>query len=57
MIQFWPWRQIPRPLAAGSFIDLTIEADYCIDGYGVIDGVIGDDLADRFSRWTKLLGS
>jgi len=40
-----------------TFIDLTIEADYCIDGYGVIDGVIGDDLADRFSRWTKLLGS
>jgi hypothetical protein len=40
-----------------TFIDLTIEAAYCIDGYGVIDGVTGDDLADRFSRWTKLLGS
>ncbi len=40
-----------------TFIDLTIEANYCISGYGVIDGYIGDDLADRFSRWSKLLGS
>ncbi|KKK84190.1 hypothetical protein LCGC14_2785840 [marine sediment metagenome] len=40
-----------------TYIDITIEAGYCLDGYGVLNGFIGDDLADRLSRWSKLLGS
>jgi hypothetical protein len=40
-----------------TYIGITIEAGYCLDGYGVLDGFIGDDLADRLSRWSKLLGS
>lgn len=40
-----------------TFIDFAVEADYCLEGYGVIAGYIGDSLADRFSRWSKLIGS
>ena len=40
-----------------TFIDFTVEAGYCLEGYGVIVGYIGDGLTDRFSRWLKLIGS
>ncbi|MBW1707487.1 MAG: hypothetical protein JRJ86_20380 [Deltaproteobacteria bacterium] len=39
-----------------TFVDLTIEAGYCLEGVGVIPGVIGEGLTDSFSRWSKLLG-
>jgi len=40
-----------------TFTDLIVEAGYCIEGFGVVVGYIGDGLADRFSRWSKLIGS
>ena len=43
--------------ADDTYIDITIEAGYCLDGYGVIAGYTGDSLADTFSRWSKLIGS
>ena len=37
-----------------TFIDLVIEAEYCLENFGVVPGYIGDSMADQFSRWTKL---
>ena len=37
-----------------TYIDLVIEAEYCVDGFGHVDGYIGDSLMDVISRWEKL---
>ena len=39
-----------------TFLDLTIEAGYCLEGVGIVSGFIGESLTDIFSRWSKLLG-
>ena len=39
-----------------TFLDLTIEAGYCLEGFGTVYGFIGEGLTDVFSRWSKLLG-
>ena len=39
-----------------TFVDLTIEAGYCLEGVGVVPGYIGEGLTDTFSRWSKLVG-
>ena len=38
-----------------TFVQIVIEAGYCIDGFGVIPGYIGEGLTDVMSRWLKLL--
>ena len=40
-----------------TFIDLTFEAGYCLEGFGVIVGYVGEGLTDAFSRWSKLFTS
>ncbi len=37
-----------------TFTNLSIESNYCLDGFGIIPGYIGEGLTDVFSRWTKL---
>ena len=37
-----------------TFIDLAVEAEYCLDGFGVVPGYIGDRIMDQLSRWSKL---
>jgi len=37
-----------------TFLNIVIEAEYCVDGFGHIDGYIGDGLNDVISRWAKL---
>jgi len=37
-----------------TFVDLVIEGEYCVDGFGHVDGFIGDGLNDVMSRWAKL---
>ena len=37
------------------FIDLIIEAGYCLEGFGVVPGYIGEGLTNLFSRWSKLV--
>ena len=37
-----------------TFINLVVEAEYCLDGFGVVTGYIGDSIMDRLSRWSKL---
>ena len=39
------------------FLDLSIEANYCLEGYGVIIGYVGEGVTDVFTRWAKLIGS
>jgi hypothetical protein len=36
-----------------SFVDLTIDAEYCLQGFGVVVGYVGEGLADIFGRWSK----
>jgi hypothetical protein len=37
-----------------TFVDIVIEAEYCVDGFGHVDGYIGEGLDDVISRWAKL---
>ena len=37
-----------------TFIDLVVEAEYCLDGFGVVPGYIGDSIMEQISRWSKL---
>ncbi len=39
-----------------TFLDLTTEAGYCLEGVGIIPGLIGEGLTHAFSRWSKLIG-
>jgi hypothetical protein len=39
-----------------TFIDIAIEAGYCLEGSGVVPGFIGEGVTDTFARWSKLLG-
>ena len=38
-----------------EFVDFNIEAGYCLDGFGVVTGYIGEALDDIFTRWSKLV--
>ena len=38
-----------------AFKDLVIEAGYCLEGYGVVLGYIGEGLTDLLTRWSKLI--
>ncbi len=37
-----------------TFIDFVIEADFCLDGFGVVPGWIGEGITDVLTRWSKL---
>jgi hypothetical protein len=36
-----------------AFVDLIIEAGYCLEGFGVVSGYIGEGLTNLLSRWAK----
>ena len=38
-----------------AFLDFVVEANYCLDGFGVVTGWIGEGLEDIFARWAKLV--
>ena len=38
-----------------TFVDLTIEANYCLDGFGLIRGWVGEGITDVMTRWSKLI--
>ena len=40
-----------------TFIEYSIEAGYCLDGFGIVSGYVGEGMKDIFSRWSKLIGS
>jgi len=39
-----------------TFIELTLEASLCLDGFGIVSGYIGKGVTDILSRWSKLIG-
>ena len=39
-----------------TFMNQVTEANFCLEGFGVIIGYIGEGLTDVFSRWSKLFG-
>ena len=36
-----------------TFINFTIEANFCLENFGVINGYIGDGITEVFSQWSK----
>ena len=38
-----------------GFVDLVVEAGYCVEGFGVVDGYIGEGVTKALSRWSKLI--
>ena len=36
------------------FLDLQIEANYCLANFGIVSGFIGEGVTDVISRWSKL---
>ena len=39
-----------------TFISITMEADYCLEYFGIILGFIGEGLTDVFARYSELIG-
>ena len=39
-----------------TFISIIMEADYCLEGFGLILGFIGEGLTDVFARYSELIG-
>ena len=37
-----------------DFFDLVTEAAYCLEGFGVVRGDIGESITNQLSRWSKL---
>jgi hypothetical protein len=40
-----------------TFVERSIEAGYCLDGFGIASGYIGEGVTNVLSRWSKLIGS
>ena len=38
-----------------EFVDIVIQAGYCLEGFGVVPGYIGEDLMGMFARWSELV--
>ena len=36
-----------------TFLDLAMEAGYCLENFGIIGGYIGDSIMDQLTRWSK----
>ena len=39
-----------------NFRDMVTEAGYCLEGFGVVRGFIGEGTTDQLARWSKLIG-
>ena len=40
-----------------TWIDLTIEASHCLDGFGVIRAWVGEGITDIMTRWSNLISA
>ena len=36
-----------------TFLNIAIEANYCLESFGIVPGYIGEGITDAFSRWSK----
>jgi hypothetical protein len=39
-----------------TFVDISIEAGYCLEGTGIVPGLIGEGVTNAFARWSKFIG-
>jgi hypothetical protein len=39
-----------------TYIEYVTEAGFCTEGFGIIDGSVGETVTDILSRWSKLIG-
>lgn len=39
-----------------TFLNFTVEAEYCLEGFGIIPAYVGESLADVLTRWVKHIG-
>jgi len=40
-----------------TFVQLSIEGGYCLDGLGVVPGYVGEGVTKVLTQWSKLIGS
>ena len=38
-------------------VELRVEANYCLSGFGTVFGYAGESLTKMFAQWAKLVGS
>jgi len=38
-------------------VELRLEANYCLSGFGIVFGYPGESLTKMFAQWAKLVGS
>jgi hypothetical protein len=48
--------KLPGVRQDDNFINFAMEANYCLEGFGVILGYIGEGLTDTFARYSELIG-
>ena len=48
--------QIDQLRRDDTYLDITIEAGYCLTAFGVVDGYTGEGTMNILSRWTKVAG-
>ncbi len=36
-----------------AFLDLATEAEYCLEGFGIVTGYLGDRIKNQLLRWSK----
>jgi len=39
-----------------TFVEYAIEAGYCLEGFGVVEGAFGEKVSDNLSLWSKHIG-
>lgn len=40
-----------------DFVQIIVEAEYYLEGFGIISGYTGEGLMDILTQWSKLIGS
>ena len=40
-----------------TFFEFTIEAGYCLDGFGIVPGFVAEGVTKTLSQWSKFIGS
>ncbi|MDH3202138.1 MAG: hypothetical protein OEM15_14700 [Myxococcales bacterium] len=48
--------QIDTLRRADKFRSMTLQCIYCLDGFGVVDAITGDQLNQMMAEWGQLIG-
>jgi len=50
-------RKLAEILQEDTWVQLALEGQYCMQGFGVVSGYIGAGVTNFLSKWSKLIGS